>query len=366
MSQRKTLNYFKSLNYTLGNEDTSLELSILPENASHIFCVAGSGGRVLPLLAKYPKKVTCVDVSVVQLYLTELRLESARALEHQEFLAFWGYPPIQITPEKRRDLFHGIELTKPTKDFWLTSFESIQWNNVLYLGKWERTFAKLSRINRYITRSKGSRIFGIKAPSEYHNYLINTFPHKTWSVLVRMFGNATVFNAMLYRGNFPVKNILGSTHSFYMGAFEKLFNQGPARGNFFLQLLFFGEIRFSEGNPIECDPRVFARAKKGLEKAEISYVHGDLIRAAQQAETPIDFLSFSDVPSYFQGEVERTFLQDISKGLAPNALVVIRNYLRVPEGTDSSGFEKVTEKYRAPIEKEKIQMYMIDILRRTQ
>lgn len=365
MSKQKTLSYFTSLNYTLGNEDTSLELSILPKNAGHILCVAGSGGRVLPLFAQYPKKVSCVDVSIEQLYLTELRLESSRALEYQEFLAFWGYPPIQTTPKERRDLFRRINLSKPAKAFWVSSFESNLWNSVLYLGKWERTFSRLSRINRRVTGSKGSRLFEIENSSEYFEYLKNTFPHKTWSALVRMLGNATVFNTILYRGSFPTKNTQGSMHSIYMRAFEKLFNQGPARENFFLQLLFFGEIRFSEGNPVECDPDVFARAKKGLDKAEISYIHGDLIQAARQAKTPINFLSFSDVPSYFQGEVEKTFLQDISKGLAPDALVVIRNYLRVPEGTDFSSFEKVTNKYREAIEKEKVQMYHIDILRHT-
>lgn len=361
MSREK---YFNTLNYTLGNEDTSLELALLPENANHVFSVAGSGGRVLPLLAKYPKLVTCVDVVAEQLYLTELRLESARALNYQEFLSFWGYPPTQAAPEDRQSLFSRIKLSKPAKEFWLSYFGSNQWESILYQGKWEKTFAKLSRINRRIIGSKGSRLFEITNSSEYFEYLKNTFPRKTWSALVRMLGNATVFNAMLYRGSFPVKNMPGSMHNFYMGAFGRLFKQGLARENFFLQLLFFGEIRFSEGSPIECDPNVFAKAKRGLAKAEINYIHGDLIKAARQAETPIEFLSFSDVPSYFQGEVEKTFLQDISSDLAPNALVVIRNYLRTPEGTDLSGYENATEDYREIIDQEKVQMYSIDIFRR--
>lgn len=364
MSRNKNPGYFNSLNYTLGNEDTSLELALLPENAGHVFAIAGSGGRVLPLLAKYPKQVTCVDVVIEQLYLTELRIESARALEHQEFLGFWGYPPTEITPKNRRALFHKIKLSKLVNDFWLSSFESHQWESVLYQGKWEKTFTKLSRINKLILGSKGSRLFETKTSSEHFDYLQSTFPHRRWSVLVRILGNATVFNAMLYKGNFPVKNISGSMHSFYMGAFKRLFRQGPTRANFFLQLLFFGKIRFSEGCPIECDPNVFTGVKKALEGTEINYVHSDLISAVHQAKTPIDFLSFSDVPSYFQGEIERTFMQDISSGLAPNALVVIRNYLRAPEGTDFSGFEKVTADYRDLIDREKVQMYLIDIFRR--
>src|SRR6185312_13405629 len=112
-----SLSYFNRLNYTLANEDTSLELGLLPEGVPHLMSVAGSGGRVLPLLAKFPKKVTCVDLSLEQLYLTELRFESLRALDHAEFLAFWGYPPSASEPHERRKLFQRIQLRPDSKEF---------------------------------------------------------------------------------------------------------------------------------------------------------------------------------------------------------------------------------------------------------
>ncbi|NBW81737.1 DUF3419 family protein, partial [bacterium] len=72
--------YFNTLNYSLANEDTALELGILPEQRRHVLSVAGSGARVLPLFAKSPQRLTCVDLSQEQLFLTELRIESARVL----------------------------------------------------------------------------------------------------------------------------------------------------------------------------------------------------------------------------------------------------------------------------------------------
>src|SRR5690348_8215276 len=89
--------YFDSLNYTLGNEDTALEYDLLPPTVSHLYAVAGSGSRVLPLMAKKPKKVTCVDTSRNQLYLTELRIVSLKTLTYAEFLGFWGYPTNKST-----------------------------------------------------------------------------------------------------------------------------------------------------------------------------------------------------------------------------------------------------------------------------
>ena len=357
--------YFKQLNYTMANEDTSLELELLPSKAGHVFSVAGSGSRVLPLLAKHPRKVTCVDLSQEQLYLTELRMESARRLEHSEFLAFWGYPPRIAKPKERKEFFEKFHLSLPAYGFCLSLFETKQWESILYEGKWEKAFAKISRIIRKMTGSKGSGFFEAKTPSEHFQYLEEKFPNKAWSLAVFLLGNAVVFNTLLYKGQYPKKNIPGSMYRFYHNSFDRLFAQGQARGNFFLQYLFLGEIRFSEGNPVECDPKVFAEVKKGLEQTEIHYCLGDICKQAQKVQEPIDFFSFSDVPSYFCKDQEKTFLQQISPSLAPGALVIVRNYLHVPEGTDTAGYENVTDFYHNAIDLEKMQVYLIDVYRRT-
>ena len=64
--------YFSKLNYSFANEDTTVEMEILPKGAQRVVCVAGSGSRVLPLLAKKPHKLVCADLSEQQLYITEL------------------------------------------------------------------------------------------------------------------------------------------------------------------------------------------------------------------------------------------------------------------------------------------------------
>jgi S-adenosylmethionine-diacylglycerol 3-amino-3-carboxypropyl transferase len=359
--------YFtRALNYTLANEDTSMELAMLEENPGHILSVAGSGGRVLPLLAKKPKQVTCVDVSREQLYLTELRIESARALSYEEFLAFWGYPPRSAEPEERRELFSKIRLSKDAATFLNGLFEAQEWKSILYLGKWERTFATLSKVNQRITGLSGRRLFECLTLSEQLEYLKTRFPKKAWSTVVFLLGNAGIFNALLYKGHFPKKNLEESFYSFYAKTFERLFNQAPARESYFLQLLFFGKVIFAEGCPIEADAAVFKKVKDGLSQAEIRYQNGDLLEQAKGVDTPINFFSFSDVPSYFTGETERNFMQQISPKLAPGALVVIRNYLHIPEKLDLRGFEDTTHYFKRAIEAEKVGVYVVDIQRKVQ
>jgi len=359
------MKYFNNLNYTLGNEDSSLEYEVLPSKVNHVFSVAGSGSRVLPLLAKKPKKLTCVDTSYEQLYLTELRIESLRTLDYESFLAFWGYPPKSLSPLDRKKAFESLNLTPKANKFLKQTFEVNNWDSLLYIGRWERTFVKLSRINRLFTGKKGARLFEYKASSDYYNYLKNGFPHIAWKLTVLLLGNAAVFNTLLYKGNFPKKNIPGTLYSFYVNSFNRLFNQGPARNNFLLQLLFFGKLLFPEGNPIECNQKIFLLAKEGLKQSSIAYIHGDIIEEAIKSSERIDFVSFSDVPSYFSGETEKTFLQKIHTKLSSDCLLVIRNYLHVPKDTETKVYDDVTNHYKSLIEKEKIQMYVISILKKT-
>jgi S-adenosylmethionine-diacylglycerol 3-amino-3-carboxypropyl transferase len=356
--------YFSTLNYTLANEDTSLEVELLPENTDTILSIAGSGGRILPLLSRSPKRVLCVDLAEAQLALTELRLSLAREASLAEFLAFFGYPhaDAERSPEKlRQHWVERLELRSETREFCKGWLASINWQAPLYEGRWEKTFQKLSRMVRAITGSAGQGLFDCRTLEEQTEYLASKFPHTRWQVVLALLGNAAVFNALLYKGSFPKKNLPGSRMRFYQDAYARLFAISPARENFFLQLSFLGELRHPEGNPVECDPVLFARAKSALQRAEITYARSDAIEAARNQQGRIGFFSFSDVPSYFQGETERQFMQQIRPGLADQALVVVRNYLHIPERCDLSAYLNLRQHHSVAIAREKVQVYDVDV-----
>ena len=214
---------------------------------------------------------------------------------------------------------------------------------------------------RLITGSSGREIFDCRTLEEQRDYLATRFPHSRWHLALSLLGNASVFNALLYKGSFPKKNTVGSRFSFYRDAYARLFSISPARENFFLQLSFLGTLQYEEGNPIECDAGVFAKAKSALQNARVDYIHGDVLEVARGLKESVSYLSFSDVPSYFSGEVEKTFLQRIRPGLQKDALVVVRNYLHIPEGADLSGYINLKGRYRLPISREKVQVYDVDV-----
>ena len=354
--------YFSKLNYTLANEDTALELSILPMAAEHVLSVCGSGGRALPLLAKAPKRLTLVDVSQEQLYLAELRLAAMKALDWQDFLAFMGYPPQPMNAVTRRRIFSILELSSPARDFLSRVFTANGFASILYDGQWERTFAKIATVTRLATGQDGLGLFDCRSLDEQRDYLRAKFPRRRWLAALRLIGQASVFNALLYRGSFPVMNLPMNHFEFYRQAFARSFALRPARENFFLQIVFFGRLVFAEGLPIECDQKVFLAAKSALEKTEIRFIRGDFLAVAESLNDKVDFVSFSDVPSYFTGPAERQFMQRLRPALTDGALVVNRSYLHVPFRPDYSGFDHVTAAYADAIAGEVTQMYVVDVL----
>lgn len=356
--------YFHSLNYTIGNEDASLELAVMPEGVRHAFVVAGSGSRVIPLLSKSPKCITCVDSSQEQLSLVELRIASLKMLDHQNFLAFWGYPSHSMSPIKRAAIFENLELSNPVRQNTELLFQKNNWGSLLYVGRWEKTFKKLSKVNRLIVGDRGLGIFSCKTKAEQKNYLKMRFPQRAWAFSVFLLGNAVVFNTLLYKGSFPQKNIPQSMYAFYLERFKYLFEQDVVRKNYFLQLLFFGRLQFPEGLPIECDQGIYLKAKEGLRKAKITHICNDVIKEVERSSTPIDFLSLSDVPSYLHPPREQEFLQEIKKNIATGGIIVNRYYLRIPTDLKTYGYQEITDNYKEAISKEKIQMYSFGVYKK--
>ena len=346
----------------MANEDTQLEYELLSENSNHVVTISGSGSRVIPLLARRPKNLTVIDVSPAQLALCELRMETMRVLSYEDFLIFWGYQPKTKWNDLRKRIFLSLPLTPEFRSMLQIHFEHNGWEAPLLDGRWEKTFVLFSKISqRFMGKRWIDGLFQCKTLPEQKAFLKVNFPTLRWKALLALVGNAKTFNALLYNGHFPKKNIPEKLTDFYQQAFEKLFQLSPARENYFLQLCFLGKIQYPEGFVFEVNPKVFEQAKLSLAVTKIKYISSDLIDWIANAKG-ISFVSTSDVVSYFSGDLESSFLQRMRPGLEPNARIVIRNYLRIPEGLIQTGFKDQTSKFQDQINLEKTQMYRIQVL----
>ena len=360
-----TEKYFKSLNYTLANEDTWPEVRLMKRWApKKILSVAGSGGRSLPLLVNSPEELHVVDLSAEQLWLGALREETIRKCTYEDFLLFWGYPPYSglLYSRQRRVIFESLSLSDEARGYFLELFESLHWDTILYEGKWEKTFHKFSYVTRALVGPELLKeALSCLTPSEQEAFVKGRFPRKRWDLVFKILGNATVFNALLYKGHFVKKNVPESHYDYYKAAFSRIFGRTLLRANFFAQLCFFGRIITKEAIPVEGDPEVFASMKRWLLKHETVSHQGNVLELDLR---DIDFFSLSDVPSYFEGETERNYLQTIRPQLSLGGVVIVRNYLRIPEHTDLSGFEDITGEVEEAFWNENVQMYLVRAYRR--
>jgi S-adenosylmethionine-diacylglycerol 3-amino-3-carboxypropyl transferase len=354
--------YFTGLNYTLGNEDTSVEIDLVKQfKSKSIFSVCGSGARALPLCGE-AIELTLSDLSLEQIHLAMLREATYKQLSHQDFLLFWGYFPFSDNNfcDTRKKHFLKLELTTEVRNYFQNIFDEIQFSSLLYLGKWERTFQVLAKINRALLGRDFDRILRFDNLNIQKKYYQNEFPHNRWKAVIFLLGNKALFNALLYKGDFIEKNSPESHFDYYYNAFDRLFTQDIAQKSFFLQLCFYGKINSLAGVPVEASLETHQRISGSHTKTH--YLNEDLITHLKSGNKTYDFLSLSDVPSYFKGELEENFMQNIRPGLRPGAIIVNRYYLR-KANCNLTGFVEITKDHKDLIASEKVQMYDICIYR---
>lgn len=347
--------YFQSLNYSMANEDTTLEYELARKiNAKKILTVGGSGSRALPFLALPIDALTIVDVSADQLLLIELKLQTIKQLEHRDAITFWTSEDAAA----REIIFQKLKLDQKFQDFYRFHAKQNPKLPPLYWGKWEKTFRTFSKITGlFFSKNLREAAFKTDRPGTFFKEHIKGIK---WDAIIKIVGNKAMFNSILYKGSFIQKNSALSYFEYYSQAFERLFSLDIKRSHF-LQLCLCGKVVREEGLPIEFDPILFARIKAS--NVTPNYQQGSVFERPES--TQYDFISLSDVPSYLSGEMEKNYLQMIKKNVANSGVVVNRFYLRTTEKTNESGYKDITPEHVGIISQELVQMYQVQLLQKT-
>lgn len=313
----------EGLRTSLGRDDSAVDRAIMPVDCRHALVVAGSGARVLSALARRPRRLTCVDVSREQLWLTEARLALARTLEPAAYRSFWGYPGPVMQPTERQRVFDSIALSDGARDYLTRAFAASAWDSLLYSGRWERALQRASWWNARLTGARGRGLLDCQSMEEQRAYLAERFPRWTWS--------ATLLAAR--RGVSPGD------------AFNRLFDQTPARTSFLAQQFFHGRLVSPEGCPDECDDAVYRAAREALNSTDIVYARGDPLEVAGGCSIALDFVSLADLERETKRPAGMPFLRRLAPGMARGGIVVWRGSQAdvVGESTAASeGFRRVT------------------------
>ncbi|MBK7962766.1 MAG: DUF3419 family protein [Bdellovibrionales bacterium] len=361
--------YFSDLNYTLSNEDTRIEYDLLPENSGRVFSIAGSGARCLPLLAKNPAQLDVVDMSESQLFLFELRWRGAQALTYEEWLYFMGYRGgVQGWTEQadsRFILFQRLALTPEARDYWLARRSGWENQGFIRLGRWESHFQKLGRIFRDFLQCDFSPIFRAQSLAEQMELYKKHWPHKRFNAFLKVAASEYVFNKFLYKGHFSGSEGRRSESElpsvFLQKEFFRLFQTQLVRKNYFMQILFLGEIRYEEGLPWEAHRMIFERVAQS--RTEVTMKVGNLLE--ELPKQAYDFVSLSVTISYLSESDAESLLQKLHPG-AGTSLVAIRSFLRSPQKMNTEGWVECLDRNHWATQIDGTGVYRFHIYRKLQ
>jgi S-adenosylmethionine-diacylglycerol 3-amino-3-carboxypropyl transferase len=341
------MQYFDKLNYTLSNEDTRVEYGLLKPNAAEVFSISGSGARVLPLLARNPKRLTVVDVSPEQLYLCELRVAAAKCLTHAEYLfllgyrggVFWG----ALGGDSRLDLLSRLSLSAECRNFWESHADTWAKHGIIYLGSWERHFVKLAKIFQGVLRMDVRKIFEAESLEEQRDLFKKHWHPVRFQTFLRIVASDYVFNKFLYKGHFSGASGRRTderpTWKALEEEFTRIFQTTLVRKQYMMQLFFLGKVEYEEGLPLETQPEILAQIRES--ETKIEYKSQDLMEAL--GSRPFDFVSLSDTISYIPSEFAQDLLQKMPGQCPPTTRVVIRSFLRAPESFNLQGWKELKE-----------------------
>lgn len=364
--------FLSDLNYSLSNEDARLEHALIDSEGKKIAAVSSSGSRLFPLLATNPETTHFFDISKFQNKYCKFKIGALSALSHAEYLSLFGFeegtldkihwdPP--TLAEKSKKIFETLSLEDEIKSTF-GSFFSKSKIPIAYTGKWERTFIKISKFTRRIMgKDLLEKLFSIQDLEEQIAFVSSKEFKSKFSVVVFIFGNALFFKTFLYDGDFPKLSKESSYYNFYQNVFQKLFATGLARDNYLLNMVFLGKICFKNALPHEFEETIYSDAKKNLDKVSIDFFSGNMLEEIPNTDVAYDAIFLSDVPSYFTGNAEKTYLQKLSHSVAPGGIVVPRYYLKVCN-TDLTGYKDITANYESEILKETTGVYDIHVYQR--
>lgn len=345
--------------YTFANEDSLTELGILREQQNNVLVIAGSGARVIPLFAKMPKHMTCIDMSQNQLYLTELRIESLRQLNYDEYRILLGY--LNAKPDLRKLTFEKVKFSEPAKQFMTRYFESIDWGSLLFSGKWEIDLAKTSKIFKTILPNLGQQLNDCETLDQQQLLYVD-IKSKLNIIRLLLFISLLVLSAKnrlkFQRTHISFKGMMSLIFEFNR-TLKRVFATFLIKNSFYYSIL-FTEQYFSHLAPTaEVDKKLFEHYKKGALQCNVRYVHKDVLDYCETSSSKYDFLSLSNVPDYLKSSAKINFLRHLKGAVQKQGILTYRRSVTDNFDEKSPSVNEVTDEYQHIISRDMTPYYRV-------
>ena len=301
--------------YSSINEDYRTERRALQIGADdEVLCITGSGARPLDLLIEDPRHLVAVDHDASQSALLELKVAALRELTFAEYRVVLGLEP--ASPGERRAL---LERLGPTA----LCAEDLAAHGVLYVGRWERYYARLSRLVRLIRGSLIDALFDCDSIEAQRALVRERWDSWTWRCVFGAVCSPTVSrwcfgDAAYYRHvAVPVGRTL---HTRMLRALDR----SLAKDNFMLSLVF--RARLSESDlPPHLTEAGFVALRSRLDRLEIRTARVEDALAAESGR--YTRVSFSDAPSFLDAGAFNALCVCLAENATPGARFCVRQFL---------------------------------------
>lgn len=324
MTDIRTQVDFSIIRYANCWEDADVLLQSLQlPSGSSICCIASAGDNALALLATQPKRVDAFDISVVQLYVTELKKAAFGSLDYDTMLSFLGVTKIDET--ERLQIFDSIErkLGKPASEYWNTN-KSVIAKGVVTGGKFENYFSLFRRWFLPLTHPQKTvqQLLQLKTNSEQKAFYKSTWNNWRWQTLMAIFFSRFVMGKygrdpqFLKQVNIPVSQFIRQKAEAHL-------QSAYCTDNAFLQMIFTGNYQHSL--PFYLRKENYEIIKSNLPKLNIIKADASQIVERQ----PYDAYCFSNIFEYMPARQFEVLVQGWANLIPPASKLAFWN-LMVP------------------------------------
>lgn len=271
-------------------------LSLQP--GADILIIASAGDNALSLLSTSPNSVHAIDLSLPQLYLTELKQVAFSSLEHTEVLELLGVTP----SSSRADLYKKLSpgLSSPARRYWDERLEVIK-HGVIHAGKFENYFRMFREYLLPLVHGRKTieKLLSAKDVDEqvaYYNKYWNTW---RWKLLMKIFFSRPIMGKYGRDKQF-LKHVNISVSEYIVQRTEAHLRSSMSHDNCFLHMVFSGN--FGDALPHYLRPGNFKSIKDNIGRLSLSE------QSAEQAVTEKQYDAYC-MSNIFEYISDNDFLQ---------------------------------------------------------
>jgi S-adenosylmethionine-diacylglycerol 3-amino-3-carboxypropyl transferase len=316
--------FFSTLNYSSVNEDWRTEAEALRiTGRDRVLCITGSGARPLDLLMHNPAHVVAIDKGPAQNHLLNLKMAAMRLLPFGDYAGFIG---LAAAPGKRRiDMLNAVSgaLEPGSRRYWNEHRRIIR-AGVLYQGRWERNYRRVSAMARFIRPRLISRLFACEEIEEQRVFLRTRWDSGLWRTIYRIICSP-LFSRLFFRDPAFYRHVAVAVPKLIYDRMYESLERYPARENFMISLVLTGKLP-GHGLPPHLTAEGCATIVNRL--GCIEPVTSDILDYLHYEASPrFTRYSMSDVPSYMSASGFEKLLSGIVRTAGEGSRVVIRQFL---------------------------------------